>query len=213
MKRQRQIMVVNQLMARNITHTCILKAMATVPREQFVDASLRTEAYGDYPLPIGFGQTISQPYIVARACELAEFSGQETVLDIGTGSGYQAAIISRCIRQVITIERIPVLARQAKSRLKKLHLNNVTVLCGDGCAGVPQQGPYDVIIAAAASRQPPQAWLQQLTPQGRIIMPIITDTGQYLTRFTISGQELKTETYGSVAFVPLVSPQPKIIRS
>ena len=168
---ERQDMVQKQVVARGITTTRVLDAMATVPRHHFVRAADLADAYADHPLPIGFGQTISQPYIVALMTDLAEISPNDTVLEIGTGSGYQAAVLSQLCHQVYTVETIPILATQAKQRFEMLGLNNINVICGNGFHGYPNHAPYQAIVVTAAPETIPPNLPQQLALQGRLVIP------------------------------------------
>jgi protein-L-isoaspartate(D-aspartate) O-methyltransferase len=202
---QREQMVVKQLEARGITDPCILTAMRTIEREWFVEPEYVKEAYSDHPLPIGFGQTISQPYVVARMCELAQLSSGDVVLDIGSGSGYQAAVLSKCVARVIGIERIKALADEASIRLKKHGFDTVTVYTGDGYQGAVDHAPFDAIISAGAVHEIPEAWKDQLAVGGSIVVPCYSRKGQELIR-VVKETESKfiTETYGLVTFVPLI---------
>jgi protein-L-isoaspartate(D-aspartate) O-methyltransferase len=202
--KQREAMLVNQLQARDITDQRVLEAFRQVPREKFVDPQLRYRAYIDKPLPIKQEQSISQPYIVAKMCQLAQLTGTETVLDIGTGSGYQAAILSLLVKQVFTIEIIEDLATEAKIKLKKLGYTNVEVIHGDGQQGLEKHAPYDLIKSAAATKEKPQAWKDQLQTGGKIILPLITQRGQELVKITKEKSSFKQENFGLVAFVPLI---------
>ncbi len=202
--KQRQLMVEHQLESRDITDQNVLAAMSQVPREKFVPDHQRINAYADHPLPIGHNQTISQPYVVALMCQLLELSGNEKVLDIGTGSGYQAAVLSHLAKEVISIEVIPELAESAEQTLKKLGYNNVTVIIGDGREGAPDYAPFDGITSAAASDQVPRSWKKQLKIGGRIVLPLKDGAFQRLTRLTKTEEGFKKETFGGVAFVPLI---------
>jgi protein-L-isoaspartate(D-aspartate) O-methyltransferase len=203
-KKQRETMLVNQLQARDITDQRVLAAFKQVPREKFIDRPLRHQAYIDYPLPIDQAQTISQPYVVAKMCQLAKLTGVETVLDIGTGSGYQAAILSLLAKQVFTIEIIESLAKKAQQRLKKLGYKNVKVIHGDGQLGLKKHAPFDLIKSAAASEKIPEAWKKQLKNGGKIILPLVTKRGQELIRLTKYKNSFKKEKFGLVVFVPLI---------
>ena len=197
-------MLVNQLQARDITDPRVLEAFRQVPREKFIDRPLRHQAYIDYPLPIDQAQTISQPYIVAKMCQLAQLTGSETVLDIGTGSGYQAAILSLLVKQVFTIEIIEDLAKGAQERLKKLAYKNVEVIHGDGQQGLKKYAPYDLIKSAAATKKIPESWKDQIKTGGKIILPLITNKGQELVRIIKKKSGFKQESFGLVTFVPLI---------
>lgn len=197
-------MIEYQLRKRGIKDERVLQAFMKVPRHKFVRPQDIWRAYDDYPLPIGYGQTISQPYMVAIMTELLELKGDEVVLEIGTGSGYQAAILAELARQVYTIERIPELARKAESVLKELGYDNVKVIVGDGSKGLPEYAPYDRIIVTAAAPKPPQPLLMQLKDNGRLVIPIGTRKLQDLVRITKVGNEFKTENFGPCLFVPLI---------
>jgi protein-L-isoaspartate(D-aspartate) O-methyltransferase len=205
----RDRMVERQLLARGIIDRRVLRAFREVPREQFVSASQRDAAYDDGPLPIGHGQTISQPYIVALSCEALRLQGHERVLEIGTGSGYAAAILAQLANQVVSVERLPELAAAASERLQILGYDNVTVRCGDGTLGWPERAPYDAIAVAAGGPTVPQALLAQLAVGGRLVIPVGSDEGaQVLTRITRVGvDELRREELADVRFVPLIGAQ------
>ena len=165
-------MVETQIVARGVRNPRVLAAMRDVPRHLFVDAAQRAHAYDDGPLPIGGKQTISQPYIVALMSELLDLPPKEKVLEIGTGSGYQSAVLARVCRDVYSIEIIPELAHQSAERLKKLGFSNVTVREGDGYRGWPEEAPFDGIIVTAAPERIPQPLLDQLAPNGRMVIPV-----------------------------------------
>ena len=169
---QRARMVETQIVARGVRDPRVLAAMREVPRHLFVDPPQRAEAYEDHPLPIAGKQTISQPYIVALMTELLELSPSAKVLEIGTGSGYQSAVLGRCAREVYSIEIVPELARGAAARLKELHYDNVTAREGDGYRGWPEHAPFDAIIVTAAPERIPQPLLDQLAPGGRMVIPV-----------------------------------------
>ncbi len=201
-------MVEVQLEQRGVRDPCVLRAMATVPRHRFVPEAARPEAYGDHPLPIGFGQTISQPYIVAAMTEALRLSGRERVLEIGTGSGYQAAVLTKCAREVFSIELHPALAREAARRLRALGYA-VQVRQGDGRLGWPQHAPFDAVMVTAAAAEVPPALVEQLAEGGVLVMPRGASGGrQVLVRGLRRGSTLEmTELFG-VAFVPLIDPAP-----
>lgn len=169
---KRARMVETQIVARGVRDPCVLKAMREVPRHLFVDPARRAEAYEDHPLPIAGNQTISQPYIVALMTELLELKPTARVLEIGTGSGYQSAVLGRCSREVYSIEIVPELARGASSLLKELHYDSVTVREGDGYRGWAEHAPFDGIIVTAAPERIPEPLLQQLAPGGRMVIPV-----------------------------------------
>lgn len=168
----RKRMVQEQLCGRNITNQLVLEAMARVPRHEFVPVGQRGEAYADHPLPIGHGQTISQPYIVALMTEQLDPKPTHRVLEIGTGSGYQAAVLAALVKEVYTIEIVPPLARQAEADLKRLGCANVFVRAGDGYQGWPEAGPFDSIIVTCAPEQVPAPLTEQLKEGGRMIIPV-----------------------------------------
>lgn len=168
----RRAMVENQLRARDITDSRVLEVMGRIPRHLFVPEDERARAYGDYPLPIGEGQTISQPYIVALMTQLVRPAKGKRALDIGTGSGYQAAVLSEMVDHVFSIEILCVLADSARARLKALGYANVEVRCGDGYRGWPERAPFDVIIVAAAADRVPEPLVNQLAPGGRMVIPV-----------------------------------------
>jgi protein-L-isoaspartate(D-aspartate) O-methyltransferase len=196
-------MVKNQIRSRGITDERILTAMKEVPRHRFVEESLKGVAYQDGPLPIGFDQTISQPYIVALMTELLDISDEHKVLEIGTGSGYQAAIISRLAMSVITVERIPELFKKAKETLRKLGYNNITVVMADGSIGYKEYAPYDRIIVTAAAPYVADELTEQLADKGKIVIPV----GGIITQELVvlkkeAGKIVKSKSIG-VRFVPL----------
>ena len=193
-----------QLRRRGIRDPHVLAAFAAVPRELFVHPALRRQEYADRALPIGSGQTISQPFMVATIVSELDLRGDERVLDVGTGSGYQAAILAELARDVITIERVPELAEQARRTLAAAGYERVEVHVGDGTLGVPERAPYDAIAVAAASPQVPEALYEQLAPGGRLVVPIGTRQEQWL-ELVVRG-ELGPERVRTVPcrFVPLV---------
>jgi len=205
----RERMVNAQLVRRGIRDPAVLAAFERVPREQFVAAEQQNEAYEDRPLPIGLGQTISQPYIVALTCELLQLKGSERVLEIGTGSGYAAAILSEMAAEVFSVERLPALASAAAQRLRDLGYDKVQVHCGDGTLGWPEHAPYDAIAVAAAGPEIPNALLSQLAVGGRLVIPVGSDEGnQELLRITrIGDQQYQREKISDVRFVQLIGEQ------
>jgi len=200
----RQRMVDEQLRGRDIADRRVLDAMRSVPRHRFVPEELSDLAYTDAPLPIGYRQTISQPYIVALMSQLLGLRGDETVLEVGTGSGYQAAVLGRLARKVYTLERIPELAEGARRVLAELGIDNVEVRVADGSAGFPEAAPYDGILVAAAAPRAPQPLLGQLAEGGRLVVPVGTIEGQILERWTRRGDEWDCERSAPVCFVPLL---------
>jgi len=198
-------MVARQLRGRDVRDERVLEAMATVPREAFVDPRDRDAAYEDHPLSIGGGQTISQPYIVARMTELLKVGDGDRVLEIGTGSGYQAAILARLGCQVVSIERDPALASKAEARLKALGYDDrVTVRVGDGSLGAPDVAPWDGIIVAAAAPAVPAALREQLGDRRRLVIPVGSRTQQELMIVERRGDEWLERSDGQCVFVPLV---------
>jgi protein-L-isoaspartate(D-aspartate) O-methyltransferase len=197
------------LKQRGIRDQAVLDAMMTVPREQFVGLDLAEFAYDDTPLPIEEGQTISQPYIVALMTEALHLKPTDSVLEIGTGSGYAAAVLSRVAREVYTIERHRSLAHQAEMRLRKLRYHNVKVLCGDGTLGWPEHAPYEAIVVAAGGPEAPRALIEQLAIGGRMVIPAGPSLSeQKLLRITrVSENEVEIEELGAVRFVPLIGEQ------
>ena len=202
---RRQRMVRDQIEARGIRDHRVLDAMNRVPREEFVPRDLQNEAYDDRPLPIGYGQTISQPFTVAFMTEALRLAGAEKVLEIGTGSGYAAAVLACLANEVHTIERIPSLAQQAERRLARLGFDNVHLHTANGTLGLPTYAPFDAIVVTAGADQLPEPYAEQLADGGRIVIPIgPAPTSQTLCRFTRRGRELNAENLGQFAFVPLI---------
>ena len=202
---QRRKMVAEQLRRRGITDPAVLAAFAAVPREEFIDIAQRDLAYTDGPLGIGHGQTISQPYVVAITVDALALRGTERVLEIGTGSGYAAAILSKLAHEVHTIERIDELARTAAERLARLGYDNVVVHHADGSLGWPPAAPYDAIAVAAAAPRPPQPLLDQLAIGGRLVIPSGSERDQQLLRITRRDATTYVEDdLGPVRFVPLL---------
>ena len=197
-------MVEQQLRPRGIAAQRVLQAMATIPRHAFVPADLRLEAYNDTPLPIGQDQTISQPYIVALMTERLGLVGTETVLEIGTGSGYQAAVLSGLAKQVYSVEILPQLANTARQRLAKLGYDNVTVIVGDGNLGWKDGAPYEAIIVTAAAPHIPIALVNQLAEGGRMVLPAEKADGQHLLQLQKVAGKIIEQDLGLVRFVPLV---------
>jgi protein-L-isoaspartate(D-aspartate) O-methyltransferase len=182
----------------------VLEAMRSVPRERYVTPGHRGEAWDNVALPIACGQTISQPLVVARMCELLELRGTETVLDVGTGSGYHAAVLARLARHVHSVEVVPVLAEAAAAALAAEGVDNVTVMIGDGSLGLREHAPYDAVnVAAAAAGGIPPALLDQLAPGGRLVAPV-GDGEQRLVRVRRTRTGFERETLEGVRFVPLV---------
>jgi len=197
-------MVKYQLAARDITDTSVLGAFLKVPRHEFVPENMREGSYEDYPLPIGKEQTISQPYTVAFMTQLLKLKGNEKVLEVGAGSGYQAAILCELASKVISLERLQPLADNAKENLKRTGYK-VSVIVGDGTMGHPDEAPYDAIIVTAAAPRIPDPLKQQLADGGRLVIPVgRRREGQTMVRITRRGKNFKEETFGSFIFVPLI---------
>ena len=201
-------MVEDQLVRRGISDERVLEAFRQVPREEFVDTGLREFAHRDTPLSIGSGQTISQPYVVALTAQSLALNGSERVLEVGAGSGYAAAILSRLAREVYTVERHEDLAATAAERLERLGYDNVKVLVGDGTLGWPEHAPFDAIAVAAGAPEVPRALLEQLAPGGRLLIPVGSSSSrQVLMRITREGNEFREEPILDVRFVPLIGEQ------
>ena len=201
---KRRRMVREQISSRGVKDLRVLKAMEKVPRHLFVPPSLIDQAYDDTPLPIGFKQTISQPYTVAFMTELLELKGDEKVLEIGTGSGYQTAILAELAKEVYSIERIPELLEEAKKRLKELGYENVHLKVGDGTQGWKQYAPYQAIIVTAGAPSPPPPLLEQLDEGGRLVIPVGDRYSQEMWRIRKIKGEIFTESLGPFRFVELV---------
>ena len=195
--------LVEELRGRGIRDLAVLAAVGQTPRHLFVPEALRNRAYEDTSLPIGSRQTISQPSTHARYLEALELRGRERVLEVGTGSGYQTALLSRLADHVISVERIAELAKQARDALKAAGCANVTVLVGDGTLGWRSLGPYDAILVSAAGPEVPKPLTEQLADGGRLVMPIQREDAQELRRVTKQGRELDDENLGPAQFVPL----------
>ncbi len=200
---ERRQMVEVQLRARGVRDPRVLEAMARVPRHLFVPETERAYAYADEPLPIGSGQTISQPYIVAYMTEALGLSGDEKVLEVGTGSGYQTAVLAELAREVLTIEVIDSLSRAAQERLERAGCRNIRFRVGDGSAGWPEEAPFDAIMVTAAAPRIPEALEAQLGPEGRMVIPVGTDL-QELSLVRRGRKGLQRERLIGVRFVPLV---------
>jgi len=199
-------MVTEQIQARDVRDPAVLRAMRTTPRHLFVPAALRSMAYTDQPLPVGSGQTISQPYIVALMSELLQVTKSHTVLEIGTGSGYQAAVLSPLAGRVFTIEIVPELARRSEALLKQLGCANVTVRQGDGYLGWPEEAPFDRIILTAAPPEIPKTLLDQLKPGGRLVAPVGASPLDQELVVAEKGRDgkLRRRSVIPVRFVPMV---------
>jgi protein-L-isoaspartate(D-aspartate) O-methyltransferase len=200
----RRRMVERQLRDRGIEDLRVLAAMEEVPREQFVAAELRDRAYADSALPIGKEQTISQPWIVAAICEALELDGSELVLEVGTGSGYSAAVLARLAGHVVSIERHESLSRDAERTLSALGVRNVELVVGDGSLGFPPRTPYDGIACHATAPKAPQALLDQLAEGGRLVVPLEAGDADVLTLYRREGDRLEPEPITPCRFVPLI---------
>lgn len=200
----RRRMVEEQLIARKISNPRVLEAMSTMPRHQFVPDALANQAYGDYPVGIGQGQTISQPYIVAMMTELLDLKGHEKILEIGTGCGYQTALLAKLAAQVYTIERIKELGFKARTVLKSMRFKNIVMRIGDGTHGWVDKAPYDGILVAACSPEIPKPLVDQLKEGGKLLVPIGKDDQQDLIQVTkLNGQPV-VQNLGACRFVRLV---------
>ena len=203
-ERERLRMVEEQLARRGIADARVLEAMRRVPRHLFVEEALRERAYGDHPLPIAEEQTISQPYIVALMTQLLELTGQEKVLEVGTGSGYQTAVLAELARRVCSIERLPRLAERARALLEQLGYANVWVRVGSGTLGWPDEAPFDRILVTAGGPSVPPPLFQQLAEGGRLVLPIGDPVNQTLTTVEKIRGEMNTHEHGECKFVKLV---------
>lgn len=200
----RRRMVEEQLEARGISDTRVLQAFLTVPRHEFVSKDLLPEAYADHPLPIGGGQTISQPYMVALMVQLLHLQGHERVLEVGTGSGYQLAILSQLALEVYSIERLPELADESLSRLEELGYLNVHISVGNGTLGWPEHAPYEGILIAAGAPAVPPPLVRQLADGGRMVIPLGSQQVQTLTLVEKRGGALSQQPITHCVFVPLL---------
>ena len=203
---RREIMIERDLKGRGIYDPEVLAAMREVPREEFVPAELAEHAYEDYPLPIDEGQTISQPYMVAYMAESLELEPTERVLEIGTGSGYSAAVLSRLAAEVYTVEHFATLAKSAGERLQRLGFDNIRIFVGDGTLGWPELAPYDAIVVTAGAPRVPEPLLKQLVIGGRLVVPVGPNQFvQTLIRVRrVKEEEYKQENLMAVQFVPLI---------
>ena len=203
---EREAMVERQLKWRGIDDPAILDAFRSIPREMFVGTGYAHLAYGDHPLPIDAGQTISQPYIVALMIAAAEIGARDRVLEVGAGSGYAAAVIARLAARVTAIERQPELCEVARARIEQLGLSNVEIIAGDGTLGFEQAAPFDAILVAASGSHVPEALVAQLSPGGRLVMPLGAPAGtQKLIRVRKgSDGSIERDSLGAVRFVPLI---------
>ena len=197
-------MVEHQITARGVKSDLVLEAMKKVPRHLFVPPEAVDEAYSDRPLPIGCGQTISQPYMVAVMTEALRLVGNENVLEVGTGSGYQAAVLAEIAAHVVSTERVPELAEQARRTLRELGYANIDVIVSDGSKGYPSKAPYDGIIVTAGAPDIPPVLVDQLADGGRLVIPVGNSFQQTLTRLTRLGGEDRIERLEGCVFVPLI---------
>ena len=204
--RAREQMVEGQIIARGIADARVIEALREVPRHHFAPEIFLDTAYADKALPIGHGQTISQPYMVAAMLEALELTGSEKVLEIGAGSGYLTALLGRLASSVRAIERVPELATRARERLDSFGLTNYMLWTADGTCGWPEEAPFDVIVSAASAPQAPEPWVRQIAPGGRIVMPLGEGDKQTLVRWRVSGagEMLAPEELVNCVFVKLV---------
>ena len=206
-ERQREEMVRHQIEARGVKDPLVLTAFRSVPRHLFVSEALRDQAYGDYPLPIGEQQTISQPYIVAEMTQALELRKDDRVLEIGTGSGYQAAILAEIVYRVYTIERIRLLYIQARKLLDKLRYHNIVMRCSDGTAGWKDESPFDAIIVTAGAPDVPEKLLDQLAEGGRMVVPVGNQHSQDLIKVVKDKKGIHKSNLGGCRFVKLIGEQ------
>jgi protein-L-isoaspartate(D-aspartate) O-methyltransferase len=204
---RRELMVRRDIEARGIDDARVLAAMRRVPRERFVPPRWRDDAYDDGALPIGLRQTISQPYVVAWMTDALELPDEARVLEIGTGSGYGAAVLALVAKEVVTVERIAELGDHARTVLRELDYRNVTVIVGDGTLGYEARAPYDGISVTAAAPEIPASLLSQLAPHGRLVMPVGDRDAQELTVVVRDGDQFSRRSVGGVRFVPLIGEQ------
>ena len=193
-----------RFIARHVRDRRVLDAMRAVPRDEFVPPGLRRHAFKDGALPIGSGQTISQPLIVAMMSEAAALEGDERVLEVGTGSGYQAAVLARLAREVVTVERVGVLLRRAQATLRRLGVRNVRCIPAGVDLGAPDDGPFDVIVVTAAAPDVPERLVEQLAEGGRLVIPVGRRTEQELFAITKRGERMRRRSLGGCRFVPLI---------
>lgn len=203
-EKAREEMIRYQIKGRGIKDKRVLWAMSIVPREKFVLKENEKEAYLDCPFPIGMGQTISQPYMVALMTQCLSLEGSECILEVGTGSGYQAAILSKLAKMVYTVERLKILADRAEKIFKELEIKNVKVVGGDGTNGLKEYSPYDGIIVTAGAPEIPQSLINQLKERGRIVIPVGNSFSQDLLLGKKEKGKLKIQNYGGCIFVPLL---------
>ena len=201
----RELMVASQLRARGVSDTRVLQAMLRVPRDQFIAEEYRAKAYDDHPLPIGSGQTISQPYIVALMLESLQLQPTDKVLEVGAGSGYATALLAELAGEVYSIERHAELASQARQAIESLGYKNVTIVTGDGALGYPQAAPFQAILVSASAAQIPFALIEQLAENGRMMIPVGSDEAQQLQFVRRVNGEIVVSPRELVRFVPLIS--------
>lgn len=201
--KRRILLLLETLRQQGIDNETILQSIAAVPREHFIDEAFEHKAWENTALPIGYGQTISQPYTVARMTSLLNITAESRVLEIGTGSGYQTAILANLVKHVYSVERIKGLQWQAKRRLKQLDLHNISTRHGDGWQGWSAQAPFDAIIVTAAAPEIPMELIAQLAPGGVLVLPVGEDM-QMLQRVSFDGQNLQQQQIETVRFVPLI---------
>ena len=204
LRRAREEMVENQIKDRGVTDERVLEALRKVPRHEFIQENHQSEAYDDHPLPIGSGQTISQPFIVALMTEQLALKGNEKVLEIGTGSGYQAAILAELAREVHSVERVPDLAEKARENLKRVGIKNVSVHVGDGTLGWLEDAPYDAIIITAGTPTMPEGLADQLAEGGRLVAPVGSRWRQMLELWIKREGQIQKREVLPVVFVPLI---------
>jgi protein-L-isoaspartate(D-aspartate) O-methyltransferase len=204
---KREVDFTRIILGKNALDERVIEVMARVPRDAFVPADLQHEAFINGPLPIGHGQTISQPYIVALMTDMLAIEPEHTILEIGTGSGYQAAILSRLCKQVYTMERIAALSERAAARFRKLKYSNIETTIGNGCEGWPEHAPYDGIIVTAAASQIPEALIEQLKPGGNLVIPVGADFMNQELMLVKKDEQGEIDVNGAlgVVFVPLVN--------
>jgi len=203
-EKDRKRMVDIQIAARGVKDERVLAAMRDIPRHLFVPGAYRDAAYNDSPLPIGKGQTISQPYIVAVMTELLLVKSSDKVLEIGAGSGYQAAILGKLAKLVMSVERIPEVAETAKENLARVGITNVRIMIGNGTIGYPEEAPFDAILITAATPSIPPPLINQMAEGGRLVAPVGSRELQELVRLTKKGDKTTSEFFGGVVFVPLL---------
>jgi len=203
-EKAREEMIRYQIRGRGIRDERVLSAMSSIPREKFVLEREKDNAYLDCPLSIGMGQTISQPFMIALMTQCLSLKGPETILEVGTGSGYQAAILSKLAKKVYTIERFSILADRAEKIFKELEIKNVKVMVGDGSKGLEKFSPYDCIIVTAGAPEIPKSLIEQLNEEGKIVIPVGNSFSQDLLLGIKEKGKLKISNYGGCVFVPLV---------